>query len=294
WSQLTADEQAKAKRDGVVPHDYPEPVAEDWPDLIDIVRRLVKPQREKLKGNPDAERRRKNWWKWGRITPAFDVARKSGREIIATSRVSPHLSISITSNNLVFAETTVAVCSANITNFIIIQSRPHEVWTRFFASTLEDRLRYTPSDCFETFPFPANFQSDQTLESAGQAYHDHRAALMAARNEGLTKTYNRFHDADDNAPDIVRLRELHDAMDQAVLRAYGWADLIPLAVPVHLDDSNEDDHKYQGRYFWPADVRDEVLARLLALNAERAAQEKMLGISPEKRVYGADEDDEED
>ena len=40
---------------------------------------------------------------------------------------------------------------------------------------------------------------DATLEAAGNAYHDHRAALMIARNEGLTKTYNRFHARGENA-----------------------------------------------------------------------------------------------
>lgn len=58
------------------------------------------------------------------------------------------------------------------------------------------------------------------------------------------------------------------------LRAYGWDDLAERAEPQFLDEANEDDHKYQGRLFWPAEFRDEVLARLLALNAERAAAER--------------------
>jgi hypothetical protein len=291
WSQLSADEQAKAKRDGVVPHDYPEPVAEDWPDLIDIVRRLVKPQRDQ----DGREARRKRWWRFGDRQPGlYSTIIGINNIIIINCGATPHMSFAKVNRHMIYAHS-LDVIAINFEKAVsILQSRPHETWTRFFASTLEDRLRYTPSDCFETFPFPADHQSNQELESAGQAYHDHRAALMVARNEGLTKTYNRFHDPADNGPDIVRLRELHDAMDHAVLRAYGWDDLIPLAVPVHLDETNEDDHKYQGRYFWPADVRDAVLARLLALNAERAKQEKMLGVSPEKGVYGADEDDEDD
>ena len=156
----------------------------------------------------------------------------------------------------------------------------HEVWARFFGSTLKDDLRYTPSDCFETFPFPESFETSPALEAAGQAYHDHRAALMVARNEGMTKTYNRFHDPDERGEDIVRLRELHAEMDRAVLRAYGWDDLAERAEPIFLDETNEDDHTYQGRLFWPSAFRDEVLARLLALNAERAAAERAAGIEP--------------
>jgi hypothetical protein len=115
------------------------------------------------------------------------------------------------------------------------------------------------------------------LIAAGQLYHDHRAALMVARNEGMTKTYNRFHNPTETADDIQRLRELHTAMDRAVLEAYGWHDLAERAAPAFLDETNEDDHTYQGRLFWPSEFRDEVLARLLALNAQRHAEEVRLG-----------------
>jgi hypothetical protein len=97
---------------------------------------------------------------------------------------------------------------------------------------------------------------------------------MIERNEGLTQTYDRFRDRRESAADIARLRELHAEMDRAILRAYGWSDLAERADPQFLDETNEDDHKYQGRLFWPAEFRDEVLARLLALNAERAAAER--------------------
>ena len=160
---------------------------------------------------------------------------------------------------------------------------------------MKDDLRYTPSDCFETFPFPPGFETDAPSEAAGRAYHDHRAALMVARNEGMTKTYNRFHDRTETSEDIQRLRDLHAAMDRAVLEAYGWHDLAGRAAPMFLDESNEDDHTYQGRLFWPSDFRDEVLAFLLALNAERHAEEVRLGIAPGqgKRAQEA-EDEEED
>jgi len=157
---------------------------------------------------------------------------------------------------------------------------------------MKDDLRYTPSDCFDTFPFPPGFETDAPLEAAGRAYHDHRASLMVARNEGMTKTYNRFHDPTDTAEDIQRLRELHAAMDRAVLEAYGWHDLAQRAEPVFLDESNEDDHTYQGRLFWPSDFRDEVLARLLALNAERHAEEVRLGIAPGMHKRGESEEED--
>jgi hypothetical protein len=108
----------------------------------------------------------------------------------------------------------------------------------------------------------------------------------------MTKTYNRFHDHGETAEDIQRLRELHAAMDRAVLEAYGWHDLAARAAPNFLDETTEDDHTYKGRLFWPSDFRDEVLARLLALNAERHAEEIRLGIAPgmKGKVEAVDED----
>jgi hypothetical protein len=164
-----------------------------------------------------------------------------------------------------------------------------------FTSTFEDRLNYSPSDCFENFPLPPNFEGLPTIETTGRAYHDHRAALMVARNEGMTKTYNRFHNPDERSDDIARLRELHAEMDRAVLRAYGWDDLASRAEPIFLDETNEDDHTYQGRLFWPSAFRDEVLARLLALNAERHAEEVRLGLALGMKGEAEEEreDDEE-
>ena len=90
---------------------------------------------------------------------------------------------------------------------------------------MKDDLRYTPSDCFETFPFPDGWETDPTLEAAGESYYQFRANLMVRNDEGLTKTYNRFHDPYENDPQIATLRELHAAMDRAVLDAYGWTDI---------------------------------------------------------------------
>jgi hypothetical protein len=117
---------------------------------------------------------------------------------------------------------------------------------------------------------------------------------MVKNSEGLTKTYNRFHDRAQFFDEIQGLRELHAAMDRVVLEAYGWHDLAARAAPIFLDETNEDDYTYQGRLFWPSDFRDEVLARLLALNAERHAEEIRLGIAPGMRAREHDEVETDD
>ena len=166
--------------------------------------------------------------------------------------------------------------------FCTIQSRLHETWARFFGSSLGDTLRYTPSDCFETFPFPDNWEYDTALEAAGRSYYEFRAELMTRRDEGLTKTYNRFHDLYEQSTDIEELRRLHTEMDGAVLRAYGWND-VPTSCEFLLDyeiDQEASERKRKPyRLRWPDDVRDDVLARLIALNGRRAADEERAGVA---------------
>jgi hypothetical protein len=207
----------------------------------------------------------------------------------------------------IFSHKLIIFADERLNFFTMLQCRVHETWSHFTGTTFgsSDAPTYNPTQVFETFPFPKNFATDATLETAGEAYYTFRAGLMVARGKGLTKIYNDFHDRQLRGDaETQRLRELHHAMDQAVLRAYGWDDLAEAAAPVFLEEDNEDEFAYQGRLFWPSDFRDEVLARLLALNAERHADEVRRGVAPRqggraqaKLVPGptaADEDDQID
>jgi hypothetical protein len=126
----------------------------------------------------------------------------------------------------------------------------------------------------------------------GKEYYEFRAALMVKNNEGLTKTYNRFHDPNESSPDIHKLRELHAAMDRAVLDAYGWTDLKPTCEFLldYEEDEDEDEsgggrrRKKPWRYRWPDDFRDEVLARLLELNRQRAEEERLSGAAAQSKA----------
>lgn len=251
-----------------------------YPRLLAIAEKKVKPDRAKLGSGADAKRRKEQWWRWSRSTPALYAALGVSKIALGTAYTSPHMSFCLTRTDAFFLNTAVIFTKASLKQFSLLQSRVHEIWARFFSSSMKDDLRYAPSDCFETFPFPPNYQTDSSLEAAGQIYHDHRAALMVAANEGMTKTYNRFHDQDEGEAAIQILCDLHDKMDRAVLCAYGWDDLADELRPVFLTEETENDHTYQGRYFWPADQRDRVLARLLALNAERHTEEVAEGRTP--------------
>jgi hypothetical protein len=150
---------------------------------------------------------------------------------------------------------------------------------------LEDRPRYIPTDCFETFPFPEGWRENLSLGPIGQAYYELRAALMTQKVEGLTKTYNRFHDPGEEDPEILKLRELHAAMDRAVLDAYGWSDIsttCEFLLDYEIDEEEWGDKKKPWRYRWPDEVRDEVLARLLELNRQRAEEESLAGAAADR------------
>jgi hypothetical protein len=266
--------------------------AEKWPELLDVVRAKVLPFRMKTKDTPDGRVLKATWWRFFRPKRELYNALKDRNRTIVVAETSPHLCVAAIPTAQVFALTLKVFALSAYSSFACLQSRPHEVWARFFSSSMKDDLRYTPSDCFETFAFPPDFECLAELEARGQAYHDYRAELMVTHDEGLTKTYNRFHDLAETADDIQRLRQLHAAMDRAVLEAYGWHDLAARATPIFLDETNESDHTYQGRLFWSSDFRDDVLARLLAFNVERHAEEVRLGIAPGTK--GRREDAEDD
>jgi hypothetical protein len=253
--------------------------AKQWPMLFDLVLKKVKPERDLTA----RESRRKRWWQYGETRPGLVAAVKGLDRVVACSQTSSHLSFTFLPTNIIWSTKLKIFPRRQFAFFALLQSRVHEFWARSFGSTMKDDPVYVPTDCFETFPFPHGFETSE-LEAAGQAYHDRRASLMVARNEGMTKAYNRFHDINEKANDIVKLRELHAEMDRAALRAYGWDDLADRAAPLFLNADTEDDHTYQGRLFWPSDFRDEVLARLLKLNAERHEEEVRLGLAKHKAV----------
>jgi hypothetical protein len=218
------------------------------------------------------------WWRFSRSAQAL-YERATGLErVLVRAEVSDTYAFLFSTLNVVFSNKVIVFALDTFDAFCVLQSSVHEHWARMTSSTMKDDLSYVPADSFDTFAMPA--QSPR-LGHLGARYYDFRAALMVRNNEGLTKTYNRFHDPDETDPDILKLRELHDAMDRAVLDAYGWTDIRPTCEFL-LDYEEPEDESDDGavrkrkkpwRYRWPDEVRDEVLARLLELNAQRAKEE---------------------
>lgn len=233
--------------------------AEEWPDLIDIIREKVKPERDKNK----RESRKKYWWRFGEAVPTLFAAIKPLDRCLVTSRVTKHLCFSWQPTNRIFSEATYVFPLTSDAAFAVLQSRVHECWARLLSSSMKTDLRYSASDCFDTFPFPEEM-TQPALNAAGEALYSARAAYMVAQDQGLTPTYNQLKDPGCTTPEIQQLRRLHEAMDRAVLAAYGWADI---EVPPYGIASEAQTQAFE----------DEVIDRLFVLNGERAKTTKAKG-----------------
>jgi hypothetical protein len=116
------------------------------------------------------------------------------------------------------------------------------------------------------------------LDDISELYFNHRQSIMLKRQEGLTKTYNCFHDPHEDNKDIITLRELHREMDESVAKAYGWDDL-KLEHGFH-------ETKQGMRYTISEEARREVLDRLLLLNHQRREEEDRARSSEQKGAKG--------
>ena len=246
--------------------------------LFERVERIVRPFRQRM----TEKRARELWWLFQRSRPNLRAMVQTLPRVLVAAGVSKHLSFTFVDGNPVFHNNLCIFAIPLAGGFCVLQSRVFEVWARRFSSTLDTRLKLSTRDAFDTYPFPCDWKTNSNLEDAGGKYYQFRAALMVKAGEGLTKTYNRFHDPDPDEcdPDILKLRELHAGMDRAVLSAYGWADIqteYEFLLDYEIDEEESGSKRKSWRYRWPDEVRDEVLARLLELNAKRAKEETPSG-----------------
>jgi len=329
--------------------DWTEEKAQKYPNCYGIIEKLVKPERQRwavdkvgkeIEGEyalrkPLPEK----WWIYADKRPALYRTINKMKKVLTVAQVAKYQGFFFVPGDQVFSMMNIVFSLDNYSSFILLQSIIHDEWTRRYGSSLESRQRYTPSDCFETFPFPYNLSSEleQKLEAIGEAYHEHRRQLMLKMQLGLTKTYNAFHAKDirpgittlalqnldkkaiekqyskevwnlrnhlqksqdtctieEAIAGIIQLRELHVQMDNAVLEAYGWVDVMPTSTnsvggaPIQLrHDFYEVDYLPENdrvRYTIHPDARKEILKRLLELNHQIHEEEVKAGLWDKKKA----------
>lgn len=242
--------------------------AQNYSDCFKIISEKVKPEREKYEPkNSWNITVREKWWRFGAWRNELSEKLQPLQRALVIAAVSKTVAFVFAETTSVFSHKLIVIASDKFSDFAILQSALHYHWAWKYSSTMKTDLNYSPSDVFQTFPFPQPQTPNlQSLESIGEQYHEYRKQSMLARQEGLTKTYNRFHEAKETSDDIIRLRELHVEMDHAVAQAYGWSD---------LDLGHGFHETAQGmRYTLSEAARREVLARLLKLNHERWEDEQ--------------------
>jgi hypothetical protein len=236
-------------------HDWPLEVAATFPEAMEQVERLVRPERARNK----IPERRDLWWRY--IYPAATMLRSIAglSHVLALSWTSSAVMPVRIPQKQVFSNSCVVFATDDFAWMAYLSSSVHQAWVIRYASTLETRIRYAPSDVFLTLPRP---QTTQSLSVLGEALDTERREVMLGRALGLTKLYNQVNSPAVTDPAIVRLREIHEQIDYAVLAAYGWDDLDP-QVGHHPT-------KIGTRWTVSPEARFELLDRLLVENHRRA------------------------
>jgi hypothetical protein len=288
--------------------DWPIEKAKKYIDCFKIIEERVLPERLIQKDKIAKEK----YWIYLRRRPELYQTIDPLSKVLLIAQTSKTVAPCFVPNGQVYSTATIAFATDKFSFYSVLQSTLHNVWAWKYGSTMKTDLRYTPTDVFETFPFPKSNQlAEQQLETIGEAYHEHRRQLMLGMQLGLTKTYNLFHSNaitahsindkekqvaslqkhlektvntisfDEAIQGILKLRELHVQMDEAVLGAYGWNDIALKHGFQDVDYLPENDRI---RFTIHPDARKEVLKRLLELNHKIHEEEKASGLLDKKKT----------
>lgn len=285
---LNGDPQQRASRWVINFWDWPEERARTYAKPYQRVLEQVKPERQRRRDDGRFVLRRplpERWWQYCEKRPGLYHAIGRGHtfenhprdwdsrlqpmsRVVACSEVTKHLAFVLVRNVPVFTANVDVFADAAPGFFAVLQSTIHEVWARKQSAKLETRLKYSPGNAFETFPFPEGLEP---LASIGEQYESARSAFASADALSITGLYNRFHNSNDHEARLDEFRGLHRQMDRAVADAYGWADL-DLGHGFHQVSHLPSNDCV--RFTLSEAARRDVLSRLSALNRERYAEEQ--------------------
>lgn len=252
--------------------DRSEDECQEWPELFNLVVNDVKPYRTSLPNKSNNKGLISRWWQFGhRASDLYEVIETLPR-VIACSQTSKYCCFTFLPVGYVYDQKLVIIASDKLSILGVLSSRFHEEWALLQGSSMKDDPVYTPTDCFETFPFPS-IGLEVEINTTTEEFFNCRANYMERHKIGLTETLNRLHDPENSSEDILILRSKHNWLDEVILNEYGWND-INLEYVFEPDYEVEEGKTIPWRYRWSDDVRDEILARLISLNSERHRNEK--------------------
>jgi hypothetical protein len=185
--------------------------AMQYDDLLTAVRIQAKPEREASRSFS----RNPRWWQFLWPRPIFRNSIRSLPRFIVGTRVGKRILLAWCDVSVCPSDGTNAFALADDADIGVLLSSAHIEWARAQSSTLEDRIRYTPSSAFETFPWPAGDLTE--VGEIAQRLYASRSEICLEREIGLTTLYNEVDEGAHRG-----LKELHDALNEAVAAAYGW------------------------------------------------------------------------
>jgi hypothetical protein len=244
------------------PPDYNGPVATDYPDCAEIVRCRVMPERTRMKQDGTFVLRKplpQKWWMYADKRPALYRAIEGYPRVLVVTQTSKYHAFTFVPNGYVYGHKLVVFSLQSYADFAVLSSFPHIEWVLKYGSSLETRPVYTPSDCFETFPFPDDYS--KSLDQIGSEFHHYRAKVLLERDIGLTDLYNLVNDPNEMSSDVRLLRSMHTEVDSKVFKLYDWQDL-PL-------NHSFFETKLGLRFTLAENIKSVVLDRLLTLNHKR-------------------------
>jgi methylase of polypeptide subunit release factors len=261
-----------------------------------------------LRLNHREQRQVDYWWLFARPCPELRSATVSLKRLLVTPLVSKHrvfqwIDLAVIPSNLL-----VAMPIDSWTAYGILHARIHEVWSLVMGTRLETRPRYTPTTCFDTFPFPdSGGEHDAAIAAAAKELNELREGWLNPPDWTRTETldfpgtvggpWDRYiapatvEDRGAFKVGTVRYPRLvaRDAACAARLKDHTLIKLYN-ARPAWLANCHAAlDAAVAAAYGWPADLTDDaILERLLALNLERAPREsaidRQLGRMPKSRT----------
>jgi hypothetical protein len=234
-----------------------------FPRAFQHLLEYVKPQRDQIR-DPGS---RKKWWRFGRDKSELRIAITNLNRYIVTLEVSKYRNFFFIPSDIRPDHKLIVVASDDAFLLGVLSSTAHAVWSDAAGGKLEDRPTYNKTLCFDPFPFPDSTpEQKQKIRELGDRLDSHRKQVQAAHPDiTITGMYNLleklragtpFSDIDrayNNRALVSTLNQIHDELDKAVFEAYGWQDLWGKPNP---------------------EIDETILERLVALNAERAAEER--------------------
>jgi type II restriction/modification system DNA methylase subunit YeeA len=223
---------------------------------FEYVKKNVLPEREK---NPRASRRER-WWIHADPQPAMRKAVLSLERYIATVRVAKYRIFVWLPSSTLCSNKLIVIARNDDYFFGLLHSRIHEIWSLANSSRHGDgddggRPTYTPSTCFETFPFP--------FPPAKEPKKDPRVKAIAQAAKELVEQRDRW--LNPQTSEVLETSEVSGTGKRTLTNLYNQR-------PTWLDLAHKKlDEAVFAAYGWKSDLSDEeILENLLKLNLERS------------------------